>query len=74
MSNKGYNSSKITISLKKEEREALIQAAEARGVAVSTLCAEIIRKHIKRRYEITDRETRPATNNGGGRKKKAEKA
>lgn len=69
MSGKGYNSSKITISLKKEERRALIEAAEAQGVAVATLCASIIRKHIKRRYSITDRETRAATNNGGGRKK-----
>lgn len=68
MANKGTNSSKITISLKKDEREALKIAAEERGIATATLCAEIIRKHIKRRYKITDRETRPADNHGGGRK------
>lgn len=66
--NKGYNSSKITISLKKDERDCLAFAAQERGVAVATLCAEIIRKHIKRRYAITDRETRePGKKESGGK-------
>jgi len=69
--NKGTNSSKITISLKREEREALRQEAERQGVKVSTLCAALIRKHIKKRYSITERQTRPADNHGGGYPKKA---
>ena len=66
--NKGTNSSKITISLKREERQALAEEAERQGVKLSALCASLIRKHIKKRYTITDRETRPADNHGGGRK------
>lgn len=45
--NKGNNSSKITISLKREEREALATEAEAEGVKVPTLCASVLRKHLK---------------------------
>lgn len=69
MPNKGNNSSKITVSLKKEERQALAAEAERQGVKLPTLCAALIRKHIKKRYAITERQTRPADNHGGGRKK-----
>ena len=59
---KGSNQSKITISLKKDERETLKAEAERQGVALPTLCASLIRKHIKKRYAVTDRPTRAADN------------
>lgn len=43
------NTSKIMISLKKAEREAIKEEAEKRGLAASTLCAEIIRERIRYR-------------------------
>ena len=58
---KGNNQTKITISLKADERQALKEAAEARGIKIPTLCAEIIRKHIRKRYAVTERETRNKT-------------
>lgn len=67
---KGSNASKITISLRADEREALREEAERQGVPLCTLCAALIRKHIKKRYAITDRQTRPADNHGGGPRKK----
>lgn len=67
---KGSNQSKITISLRAEEREALQAEAERQGVPLCTLCASLVRKHIKKRYTITERQTRPADNHGGGQKSK----
>lgn len=69
MPNKGYNSSKITISLKKNERQALIEEAERRGVKVSTLCAAFIRRHIKTSYGVTERAKR-----GSAKETEAKKA
>lgn len=60
MPNRGTNASKITISLKKREREALAKAAEAEGVSVPTLCAEIIRRHMTKRGSITEEERKKA--------------
>lgn len=74
MGNQGTNKSKITISLRAEEREAIAKEAERQGVAIPTLCASLIRKHIKKRVSITNRQTRPADNHGGGIRKNIAKA
>lgn len=52
------NETKITISLKKDEREALKRQADKRGIPLCTLCAELVRKHIRKRYTITKTSTR----------------
>lgn len=45
--NKGSNSTKITISLKKHEREAIEAEARRQGITAPTLCADLVRLHIR---------------------------
>lgn len=49
----GTNSTHITISLKRAEREAICAEAERQGIAPATLCAYFVRLHIKTLYKVT---------------------
>ena len=54
----GTNQSKITISLKRHEREAIEAEAERQGLKPCQLVAAIVRSHIKTASKITKRPRR----------------